>query len=302
MFDKLFFSPVKKITLEQALIDYINTKRGLKESTKLLYIESVDRYLSDWKKRPIVQITKQDIAARHQKISEYAPYCANRVMDVFQAVWNFWAIEYPEMPRNPAEVYRKQGGRNKEIRRKQDIKPAQLPQFWGALGTVDPTIALYIRLIYFTGMRRREAAMLRWSDINSAENVFVVSNTKNSRPLILPITNQLCEIFNRVKSGAKTEWVFQSPRTNSYWQEPRKAVEKVRQNSGVYFTIHSLRNTFITIAKRHTGLQNEVIKALVNHSVGRDVTDGYAAPLTVDDLRIPAQKVADDLEILAKAS
>ena len=63
-------------------------------------------------------------------------------MDIFQAVWNFTAIEHPEMPRNPAEIYRKQGGRNKEVRRKQDLKPSQIPHFWHALNSVDPIIGL----------------------------------------------------------------------------------------------------------------------------------------------------------------
>ena len=290
----------KRITLEKALSEYLNIKKGLKPQTKQFYSETVSRYLHDWKERRLVTITKQEVADRHRAISSHAPYCANRAMDIFQAVWNFTAIEHPEMPRNPAEIYRKQGGRNKEVRRKQDLKSSQIPHFWHALNSVDPIIGLYLRIIYFTGMRRRECIRLRWQDVDWLDLKITINETKNSCPLILPITEQLKNLLDDLHSYRTSEWLFASRRTTTHWQEPRKAVERVRAVSGVHFTVHSLRNTFITVAKRQVRLPDEEIKALVNHSVGNDVTEGYAAPLGVNDLRNPAQLVADRLESLTK--
>ena len=295
------YSEFKRITLSKALSEYLTIKKGLKPQTIQFYSETVSRYLHDWKERRLVTITKQEVADRHRAISSHAPYCANRTMDIFQAVWNFTAIEHPEMPRNPAEIYRKQGGRNKEVRRKQDLKPSQIPYFWDALNAVDPIIGLYLRTIYFTGMRRRECIQLRWQDVDWADLKITVNETKNSCPLILPITWQLGCLLDDLHSYRTSEWLFESRRKASHWQEPRKAVEKVRAVSGVHFTVQSLRNTFITIAKRQARLPDEEIKALVNHSVGNDVTEGYAAPLGLTDLRAPAQKLANHLEQLTTA-
>ena len=72
----------------------------------------------------------------------------------------------------------------------------------------------------------------------------------------------------------------------------------VKPDFTLRFTV--CRNTYITVAKkRRLGLQTEIVKALVNHSQGNDVTEGYAAPVTVDDPREPAQKMASELFKLA---
>ena len=68
------------------------------------------------------------------------------------------------MPRNPAEIYRKQGGRNKEVRRKTHLSDCQLPLFWKSIEQNDLVMESYIKTIYFTGMRRREAICLKWKN------------------------------------------------------------------------------------------------------------------------------------------
>jgi len=82
----------KRITLEKALSEYLNIKKGLKPQTKQFYLETVSRYLRDWKERRLVTITKLEVADRHRAISSHAPYCANRAIGIFPAVWNFTAI------------------------------------------------------------------------------------------------------------------------------------------------------------------------------------------------------------------
>ena len=47
-------------------------------------------------------------------------------------------------------------------------------------------------------------------------------------------------------------------------------------------------------------LPRSLTKRLVNHSRGSDVTEGYAADWTVEQLREPAQRVADRIDSLAK--
>ena len=289
----------KKITLRSAFVDYCATKKTLKPRTKDYYRETLERYLPDWMDRTLISISKNDIAIRHAQISTHAPYCANRVMDIFQAIWNFIAIEHYDMPRNPAEIYRKQGGRNKEVRRKTHLSDCQLPLFWKSIEQNDLVMESYIKTIYFTGMRRREAICLKWENCDFQKEKITVTNTKNGKPLILPITKELAFILMKLRSYHDADWLFPSPRGASHWQEPRKFIERARDRAGFHFTIHSLRNTYITVAKRRLGLQTEIVKALVNHSQGNDVTEGYAAPMTVEDLRLPAQAMASKLFTLA---
>jgi len=53
--------------------------------------------------------------------------------------------------------------------------------------------------------------------------------------------------------------------------------KEVRDDSGVYFTIHDLRRTFITIAES-MDIGMVTIKTLVNHRSGnQDVTEGTSS-------------------------
>jgi len=40
----------------------------------------------------------------------------------------------------------------------------------------------------------------------------------------------------------------------------------------------------------------ELVKRLVNHAPSRDVTEGYASDFQLEQLREPAQRIADTLE------
>jgi len=66
---------------------------------------------------------------------------------------------------------------------------------------------------------------------------------------------------------------------------------KVTQASGVEFTVHDLRRTFITIAES-LDISAYALKRLMNHKMGGDVTAGYIVT-DVERLRKPMQLITD---------
>ena len=70
---------------------------------------------------------------------------------------------------------------------------------------------------------------------------------------------------------------------------------------GTKFWFHALRNCFITVAERELLLPRTLTKRLVNHARPSDVTEGYAADWTVEQLREPAQRVAGRIDELMYA-
>jgi integrase len=75
--------------------------------------------------------------------------------------------------------------------------------------------------------------------------------------------------------------------------EPKKAIKIVADESGVSFCIHDLRRTFITVAES-LDVSAYAVKALVNHSLGSDVTSGYIIQ-SAERLRKPMQKISNHL-------
>ena len=70
---------------------------------------------------------------------------------------------------------------------------------------------------------------------------------------------------------------------------------------GSKFWFHALRNCFISVADRDLMLPPSLTKRLVNHSRPQDVTEGYAADWTMEQLRDAAQRIADRIDELIRA-
>lgn len=68
---------------------------------------------------------------------------------------------------------------------------------------------------------------------------------------------------------------------------------KVIQESGVHFTVHDLRRTFITVAES-LNISAYALKSLLNHKMSNDVTAGYIIK-DAERLREPIQKITDYL-------
>lgn len=68
---------------------------------------------------------------------------------------------------------------------------------------------------------------------------------------------------------------------------------KVTEASGVAFTIHDLRRTYITIAES-LDISAYALKRLVNHKMSNDVTAGYIIS-DVERLRDPMQRITSQL-------
>ena len=94
-------------------------------------------------------------------------------------------------------------------------------------------------------------------------------------------------------------WVFPSRSSKSGVVEELQAhYEDIGRTGGVKFWFHGLRNAFITAAERELMLPRSLTKRLVNYVQPNDVTEGYAADWTAEQLRKPAQRVADHIDFL----
>ena len=81
-------------------------------------------------------------------------------------------------------------------------------------------------------------------------------------------------------------------------EELQAHYEAIGRAGGAKFWFHGLRNCFITVAERELMLPRSLTKRLVNHARPGDVTEGYAADWTVEQLREPAQRVADRIDVM----
>ena len=121
----------------------------------------------------------------------------------------------------------------------------------------------------------------------------------------MPITRQLAVILGRLRAEAgypaeePEGWVFPSlTSATGHIVELSHLYPRISKTAGTKFWFHGLRNSFITVAERELMLPRSLTKRLVNHARPSDVTEGYAADWTVEQLREPAQRVADRIDEL----
>ncbi len=125
--------------------------------------------------------------------------------------------------------------------------------------------------------------------------------TKNGDPLNLPLSAFLAGLLTKRKEEADgSPWVFPGPGKNGHLVEIKKFLLRVTTGSGVSFTLHDLRRTFITIAES-LDVPYYALKRLLNHRANGDVTGGYIV-VNAERLRVPVELVAARILELANVS
>jgi len=282
----------KEITLAKVLKNYQDTRKNLKQATKDDYEYHLNKYLSDWMNKLMADIDKDMVIARHSLIGKnHGPSVANGTMRILRALFNHAHASFDICEVNPV-AYLSRTKAWYPIRRKQTyIKPHQLKAWWKAVNDLEnETQRDYLLFLLLTGLRKSEAAKLKWADIDMLDKTFTIIDTKNSDPLTLPMSDFLFSMFTqrRLRYG-NYDYVFPGTGAHGHLIEPKASIYKVAQNSGVTFTCHDLRRTFLTIAES-LDISHYALKRLVNHRLS-DVTSGYIIA-NVERLRRPVEQIA----------
>lgn len=261
----------------------------------------------NWSDRPITGITRDEVRTLHRQIGidRGKPAYANGAFRTLSSVLEL-ARARRMIAENPVSVLRDEKLWFPDTRRQSVIRPHQLSAWFRGINEVrsrsnPPSAAVgcdYLEFVLFTGLRREEAATLQWADVDFEDRIVTIpgSRTKNSKTHILPLTDHILEILKRrQKATPESLWVFASTsriiKGKGNLAEPRFIADLVAEVSGVKFTIHDLRRTFLTTADS-LDFSHYAMKRLVNHSANGDVTAGYIIS-DVERLREPMQKITN---------
>lgn len=234
------------ITLQTALNEYVN-KGKLKPRTVTTYQDLFRLYIADWLNKPATDITRDMVKERHldiatgkrqrQKLTKeidtkkghkdrpilkaVAPdpkpkeAAADNCMRTLRAVLNYaFEDEDGGTPYiNPVNILssRKRKAWFKVDRRRTLIKNSDLPGWYKAVMGLDNDIMRdYLIFILFTGLRRQEAATLKWNQVDLQDGCFsliggLTGITKNKEPHTLPLSDYLHKLLTERKEGLKTE-------------------------------------------------------------------------------------------------
>jgi len=292
------------VTLEQAFEDFKRARKDLKARTLYDYERLLKVAFAAWQKRPIAAITKDLVVKRHTELGKASGEAyANLAMRFLRSLLNFALAHYedgfgkPLLTENPVQRLTQTRAWYRSERRQTVIKIHQLPAWYKAVDALrsdqsafGETVADYLLTLLFTGLRRQETAQLTWETVDLKDRTLVIADPKNRQPFLLPFSDYVAEIFARRKETTPGAYVFPRDGRLGYLVEPRNPIARVIEASGVDFTIHDLRRTFITVAES-IDIQPYAIKRMVNHKMRGNVTAGYIVA-DVERLREPVKRVS----------
>ena len=315
---------VANITLGQAFAKSLEIQ-PIAARTLSGYRVAIDRDLATWKDRPLREITGAMAVTRHAELTQ-GKGNAMRAMQVLRKVHRFatqfWGTDDNELPfgRCPVDkvnVVHRQWAKTAPRTRK--LGDADIGPWLKAVRDLPHTqqrgdgqlAAHYLELMLLTGLRRREAAFLRWADVDLRRGTLTVRATKNKTDHTLPITQRVKAILAERQSLliAAQELAQRRPNATNKahaddlaqfvigLEETRHQIALIEAQTGILVGAHDLRRTWASLADK-CGVGGYAIKAALNHATTNDVTGTHYAQVDVDDLRQPMQKVEN--YILAK--
>ncbi len=292
------------VTLEQAFDLYLK-QRKLKPLSINTYHHCIDTFLSDWKSKPIFDISKKDVFDRFIKLTEYSPTQANLTLKMFGSIWRFaqvhWSTdENPILKHNPIDVIPAKRGWNKTKARTRHLDESNIHVFYNAVLNYFTERSLYddasknavrdlVLFIMYTGCRRNEAQTLKWENVDIEKGLFIFKDPKNGDDHLLPMGDHLFEIIKQRYELKNNEYVFPGSNMVSKAKHVSGAqglLEAVREQTGIEISLHDLRRTFATICN-NLDYGPYTIKRLLNHRSGakNDVTGGYVQ-VSIKKLRL----------------
>ena len=275
--------------------------RKLRPNTIRNYTQIVKRCLGDWLDLPVTSLTRDMIQSRHQALTRTTKQGttgevqANMAMRILRTILNFAASNFetaddqPIITMNPVRTLSQNRSWHRERRRRVIIPDHKLGSWYRAVMSLRQIyIRDYLLLLLLTGLRRREASTLRWSDVDFEARTITIRSevAKNKQEHCLPLADFLFLLLSHRKENRRKDCDYVFPgRRGGPIVEPKLAVARVVEKSGCDFVLHDLRRTMISMAAR-LGVPHHIIKKLVNHIASTDVTDGYIV-IHLDHLREP---------------
>lgn len=282
----------ERVTLTTAFDRFFEARDKLSPVTVNSYSRTAKIYLKAWRTKPMNEVTRQLVLAKHQEIAKaHGEVTANNVMRHLRSVYNFIAATQDDFPPNPVLILSQARAWYRERRRQTLVAATDLPQWWKAVMAEPDYSRDFLLTALFTGMRRGELLRLRWENVDLTARTLHLPTTKNGDPLNLPLSVFLADMLTeRRKRAGASPWVFPGPGKLGHLMEVKKFLDRVEAGSGVSFTLHDLRRTFITIAES-LDVPYYALKRLLNHRANGDVTGGYIV-VNAERLRGPVELVA----------
>ena len=239
------------------------------------------KWLAEWRPRRLNTITRAEVTAKHADIGAAGHKTrANRMVALVRTMFNL-AFDWGHHPGpNPASRIKF----FKEVTRDRFVRPDELPRLWQALqNEPNPYVrgAFFIALL--TGARRSEVLGMQWKDLDLAQGLWRIPDTKAGRPHTLPLPRLVVEELVKLPRLQGNPYVFCGRWGRKNLNNVSKPWGRIRKEAGLDDVwIHDLRRTLGSWLVA-AGASLPLIGKALNHS--QPATTAIYARLELDPVR-----------------
>ncbi|WP_160172756.1 integrase arm-type DNA-binding domain-containing protein [Methylomarinum vadi] len=277
------------ITLQQLFDIYLEDKPELREASKLDYSRKLRQGFSDWLNKPINEVTRDMVKARRNSFTGGR----DNKMRVLRLLMTYAYQTLKAIEENPVDILKEGKLWAKAKRKKRMIPSDSLKDWYEAVLSLDNEKAkVYLLLLLHTGLRDQDIRYLEWKDVDFKNDCFVARDTKNHTDFTAYIAPQVKPYLRNLQSlTGNDRYMFPGETKDGVMGIPRKPITQVCKQTGIEFSSHDLKRTFLTIGEAAM-IPFSLLKALANHKTDGDVTGGYINP-EAKTMKAATFKIAD---------
>ncbi len=230
------------------------------------------------------RLTGPGIKALYQQLQKRGATRAAYAMRVLRGTLNYHGVRVEGDPFAKATPGRDRIRLPKPNARKRVIPPERLAAWWTAAKAAQNGDKFQFMML--TGARPGETNDVRIADVDLAGGRITLLDTKNGTDHTVLLSTHAKAIVKKRAAGKKPDDLLFDNCVDA-----RKTIARIVAASGAPFSPHDCRRTFSTTAANL--LPELVLKRLLNHAVGDDITAGHYVHLDEATLRGAWQTVGD---------
>ncbi len=173
----------------------------------------------------------------------------NRIRALLSVIFNL-AIDHELIASNPMKRVKKLQENNQIERYLSDEELQHLmlvlkyPEHYAIS---NKTIVAIIKFLLLTGVRKREAMDMQWSDVDFTKSTWLLKFNKSGKARHIALNTDAMAILNALPKIST--YIFANPETGKPYNDIRKTFDKVMQCAGISnMRIHDLRHNFASLA------------------------------------------------------
>ena len=280
---------LRGITLQELLDKYLSDKTDLREASILDYTKKINQGFSDWLNKPIGEISRDMVLTRRKQFEGGR----DNKLRVLRLLMRYAVVTLKALDENPVDVLRDGSLWTKPKRKKRMIQSDNLKDWYQSVLRLDNEKAkVYLLLLIHTGLRDQDVRYLEWKDVDFKNDCFIARDTKNHSDFTAYIAPQIKPYLRSLHAlTGDNQYLFPGDSKDGVMNIPRKPIAQVCNETGLEFSSHDLKRTFLTIGEAAM-IPFSLLKALANHKTDSDVTGGYINP-EANTLKQATWKIAD---------